>query len=145
MLRDMLGKTSWYSIDVSGNDRHILLFYKKCQLLSLATFCQSRAAQVNDTRVLQCNLHRALHCTPCTQKAVSAKRFIKGNEIILHKVSKITGYERTLKVLDKSVGLCKTTKRKDQLFISLLVFVWRIICENFNPNELILAEIWMKI
>ena len=28
-LRDMFGKTSWYSIDVSGNDRHILLFYKK--------------------------------------------------------------------------------------------------------------------
>ena len=51
----------------------------------------------------------------------------------------------TLKVLGKSVGLCKTTKRKDQLYISLLVSVWRIICENFNPNGLILAEIWMKI
>ena len=50
-----------------------------------------------------------------------------------------------LKVLGKSVGLCKTTKRKDQLYISLLVSVWRIICENFNPNGLILAEIWMKI
>ena len=46
-----------------------------------------------------------------------------------------------LKVLGKSVGLCKTTKRKDQLYISLLVSVWRIICENFNPNGLILAEI----
>ena len=48
-----------------------------------------------------------------------------------------------LKVLAKSVqiGLCKTTKRKDQLYISLLVSVWRIICENFNQNELILAEI----
>ena len=35
----MLGKTSWYSIDVSGNDRHILLFYKKghfCHLLPFA-------------------------------------------------------------------------------------------------------------
>ena len=34
-----LGKTSWYSIDVSGNDRHILLFYKKwhfCHLLPFA-------------------------------------------------------------------------------------------------------------
>ena len=50
-----------------------------------------------------------------------------------------------LKVLGKSVGLCKTTKRKDQLYISLLVSVWRIICENFNPNGLILAEIWIKI
>ena len=50
-----------------------------------------------------------------------------------------------LKVLGKSVGLCKTTKRKDQLYISLLVSVWRIICENFNPNGLILAEILMKI
>ena len=29
-----------------------------------------------------------------------------------------------LKVLGKSVGLCKTTKRKDQLYISLLVSVW---------------------
>ena len=46
-----------------------------------------------------------------------------------------------LKVLGKSVGLCKTTKRKDQLYISLLVSVWRIICENFNPYGLILAEI----
>ena len=26
----MLGKTSYYSFDVSGNDRHFLLFYKKC-------------------------------------------------------------------------------------------------------------------
>ena len=46
-----------------------------------------------------------------------------------------------LKVLGKSVGLCKTTKRKDQSYINLLVSVWRIICENFNPNGLILAEI----
>ena len=50
-----------------------------------------------------------------------------------------------LKVLGKSVGLRKTSKREDQLYISLLVSVWRIICENFNPNGLILAEIWMKI
>ena len=48
---------------------------------------------------------------------------------------------RQLKVLGKSVGLFKTTKRKNQLYISLLVSVWRIICENFNPNGLILAEI----
>ena len=47
----------------------------------------------------------------------------------------------SLKVLGKSVGLCKTKQRKDQLYISLLVSVWRIICENFNPNGLILAEI----
>ena len=44
-----------------------------------------------------------------------------------------------LKVLGKSVGLCKTTKRKDQLYIGLLVSVWRIICENFNPNGLIIS------
>ena len=50
-------------------------------------------------------------------------------------------YTYILKVLGKSVGLCKTSKRKDQLYISLLVSVWRIICENFNPNGLILAEI----
>ena len=50
-------------------------------------------------------------------------------------------YYCCLKVLGESVGLCKTTKRKDQLYISLLVSVWRIICENFNPNRLILAEI----
>ena len=46
-----------------------------------------------------------------------------------------------LKVLGKSVGLCKTSKRQDQLYISLLVSVWRIICESFNPNGLLLAEI----
>ena len=50
-----------------------------------------------------------------------------------------------LKVLGKSVGLCKTSKRKDQLYISLLVSVWRISYETFNPNRLILAEIWMKM
>ena len=49
-------------------------------------------------------------------------------------------FSKSLKVLGKSVGLSKTTKRKDQLYISLLVSVWRIICENFNPNGLILAE-----
>ena len=35
----MLGKASWYSIDVSGNDGHILFFYKKfhfCHLLPFA-------------------------------------------------------------------------------------------------------------
>ena len=38
LLRDtcMLGKTSLYSIDISGNDRHILLVYKKCHLLPFA-------------------------------------------------------------------------------------------------------------
>ena len=34
----MLGKTSWYSIDVIGNDRHILLFYKKCHFCHLLPF-----------------------------------------------------------------------------------------------------------
>ena len=39
MLTDRLGKTSWHSIDISGNDRHILLFWKKfhdCNLLPFA-------------------------------------------------------------------------------------------------------------
>ena len=49
--------------------------------------------------------------------------------------------KNVLKVLGHSVGLCKTTKRKGKLFIILLVDVWRIICENFNPIRLILAEI----
>ena len=31
----MLGKTSSYSIDVSENDRHSLLFYKKCHFCHL--------------------------------------------------------------------------------------------------------------
>ena len=46
-----------------------------------------------------------------------------------------------LKVLGKSVGLCKTAERKDQLYIRLLVSVLRIICENFNPNGLLLARL----
>ena len=37
LLRDMLGKTSWYSIDVSGYDRY-LLFYKKCPFCLLLPF-----------------------------------------------------------------------------------------------------------
>ena len=36
----MLGKTSWYSIDVSGNDGHILLFYKKCHFCHLLPFAK---------------------------------------------------------------------------------------------------------
>ena len=58
----------------------------------------------------------------------------------------VAGLLHPTKVLGKSVGLCKSTKRKDKLYISLLlVSVWRIICENFNPNGLVLAEIWRKI
>ena len=48
---------------------------------------------------------------------------------------------KLLKVLGKIVGLCKSIKRKYQLYISLVVSVWRIISENFNPNGLILNEI----
>ena len=36
----MLGKTSWYSIDVSGNDGHILLFYQKCHFCHLLPFAK---------------------------------------------------------------------------------------------------------
>ena len=36
----MLGKTSWYPIDFSGNDRHILLFYKKCHFCHLLLFAE---------------------------------------------------------------------------------------------------------
>ena len=57
--RYMLGKTTWYSIDVSGNDRHILLVYKKyhfCHLLPFAKVGQysPRAAMVQDW--YSCNL-----------------------------------------------------------------------------------------
>ena len=40
LLRDMLGKTSWYSIDISVNDRHVLLFYKKCHFCHLLPFAK---------------------------------------------------------------------------------------------------------
>ena len=41
LLRDILGKTSFvYSIDISGNDRHILLFYKKCHFCHLLPFAK---------------------------------------------------------------------------------------------------------
>ena len=46
----MLGKASWYSIDVSANDRHILLFYKKfhfCHLLPFAKVGQITVASRN--------------------------------------------------------------------------------------------------
>ena len=56
-------------------------------------------------------------------------------------VTEFDSESRTLKVLGKSVGLCKTAKRKDQLYIRLLVSVLRIICENFNPNGLLLARL----
>ena len=41
--------------------------------------------------------------------------------------------------------LVQNYKEKGSIVHSLLVSVWRIICENFNPNGHILAEIWMKI
>ena len=63
-------------------------------------------------------------------------------KVLLTIVSRLHTLENhRLKVLGHSVGLCKTTKRKGKLFIILLVDVWRIICENFNPIRLILAEI----
>ena len=64
-----------------------------------------------------------------------------GDRFAADKISWREKYSPGLKVLGKSVGLCRTTKRKDQLHISLLVSVWRIICQNFNPDGLILAEI----
>ena len=36
----VLSKTSWCSIDVSGNDRHILLFYKKFHFCHLFPFAK---------------------------------------------------------------------------------------------------------
>ena len=53
----------------------------------------------------------------------------------------VLNQQYALKVLGKSVGLCKILKRKDQLYISLPASVWRILCENFNSNGLIIAEI----
>ena len=68
LLRDMLRETSWYSIDISGNDRHILLFYNKKQkkkkksLLSLAFFCQSRAVLLLISKLLWGKInHTAYH------------------------------------------------------------------------------------
>ena len=40
LLREMLGKASWYSIDVSENDKHILLAYKKCHFCHLLPFAK---------------------------------------------------------------------------------------------------------
>ena len=40
----------------------------------------------------------------------------------------------SLKVLGKSVGLCKTTRRKDQLS-SVYLFLYGESCENFNSNR----------
>ena len=57
LLRDMLGKTSWYSIDVSGNDRHILLFYKKFHfrhLLPFAKVGQYGLSCIGQTRLFLC-------------------------------------------------------------------------------------------
>ena len=36
----MVGKVSWCSIDASGNDRHNLLFYKKCNFCHLLPFAK---------------------------------------------------------------------------------------------------------
>ena len=40
ILLIMLGKTSWYSIDISGNDSHILLFYKECHFCHMLLFAK---------------------------------------------------------------------------------------------------------
>ena len=43
-----------------------------------------------------------------------------------------------LKVLGKILLACaKLQREQDQLYISLLVSVWRIMCENLNQNGLI--------
>ena len=98
-----------------------------------------------------------LHATLCTSNLLlllflgihlkNKKEKKNCSKYIMHSLmwTTNTDWRTHLKVLGKSVGLCKTSKWKDQLYISLRVSVWRIICENFNPNEVILAEIWMKI
>ena len=47
----------------------------------------------------------------------------------------------SLKVLVRSVGLCETIKINRELYVSFLVYAWRIICENFNPIQVILSSI----
>ena len=54
LLRDMLGKTSWYSIDISVNDRHILLFYEKCHFCHLLPFAKVGQYRVLGAPLLQC-------------------------------------------------------------------------------------------
>ena len=49
----MLGKTSWYSIDVSANDRHILLFYKKCHFCHLLPFAKVGQIRLDTKRDLE--------------------------------------------------------------------------------------------
>ena len=47
----MLGKTLWYAIDISGNDRHILLFYKKCHVCHLLPFAKVMQSCIRDCTV----------------------------------------------------------------------------------------------
>ena len=54
----------------------------------------------------------------------SIKFCIKQKSILIFIFTIYQNYPLALKVLGKSVGLCKTSKRKDQLYISVLVSVW---------------------
>ena len=54
-------KTSWYSIDVSGNHRHILLFYKKCHFCHLLPFAKVGQHSVNALPPNKGHTHHMTH------------------------------------------------------------------------------------
>ena len=71
LLRDMLDKTSWYSIDVSVNDRHVLLFYEKfhfCHLLPFAKVGQhSQRGDASNLAAVYARQRRIIVITAFTQ------------------------------------------------------------------------------
>ena len=73
------------------------------------------------------------------------------NDVKPRTCSNWAGLSTQTAISTESVGLikCKTSKRNlncTSIYLFLYMYVLRrIICENFNPNRLILAEIWMQI
>ena len=59
-------------------------------------------------------------------------RFEPGRKQVLFLI-----FNKVFHILKQECWLVQNYKEKKQLYISLLVSVWRIICENFNPNQLL--------
>ena len=92
------------------------------KLLFLSIFCRYIRYFVGTNDMLV-GLHVPTNFQKCTDKIIfkSITFVIRYTVYVCYTVERSVFVGGVLKVLGKSVGLCKTSKRKDQLYISLLV------------------------
>ena len=90
----MLGNTSWYSIDISGNDRHILLFYKKRHFCHLIPFAKVGQKSIH---MYVCDQIDTIRCNFCRRKKKSVWSFFQK---FFETTSWIIGKDSAVVILD---------------------------------------------